>query len=137
MHRADERRSFFTGDSSAGVTAFADPRSSGQTMVRPLTAASHIEDLGSSIPSLEDLHEAGQPPEVVQAPYMAMNSLLSYQEMERNIMRSSAFTSFEGLDFSLLFERLLPEKDVVMEDENWTWDKLIASVSANLPAPKQ
>ena len=113
-----------------------ESRASGQSSmsVRPMTAMSLAGDMGAAIPDLEDLREVGDPPEAVKAPFMAMNNLYSYQELEKDLMKNAAFTSFDDLDFSPLFSRLLPESEVVLEDENWTWDKLVASVSSSLPS---
>lgn len=133
------RKTFLASD-SGDVSPFMnmDHRASGHSSmsVRPMTAMSTAGDLGASIPNLEDLREVGDPAEAVKAPFMPMNNLFSYQELEKDLMKNAAFTSFDDLDFSPLFSRLLPESEVVLGDENWTWDKLVASVSSSLPRAK-
>lgn len=134
----EPKKKSFLRDVGGDVSPFRsqDFRSSdlNSMSVRPMTAMSLAGDVGAAIPNLEDLREAGEPPEVVKAPFMAMNNLYSYQELEKDLMKNAAFTSFDDLDFSPLFSRLLPESEVVLDDENWTWDKLVASVSSSLPS---
>ena len=128
------RSGFASGDDVGRVSPFVQERSAGHYGLRPMTAMSQAG--ADAIPNLEDVRQAGEAPEAVKAPFLAMNNLFSYQELERDLMKNAAFTTFDDLDFSPLFSRLLPESEVQVEDENWTWDKLVASVSAALPPIK-
>lgn len=112
---------------------FTDNRpATGRSMysVRPMTAQSG--DLSANIPDLEELRAAAEPSEAVEAPFVAVNNLYSYQELEKDLMKNAAFSSFDDLDFNPLFSRLLPESEIGLDDEAWTWDKLVASVSSSL-----
>lgn len=139
LHSADfsepKRKSFLTADAtelfSKHESRNSGPSSSSMS-VRPMTAMSQAGDAAAAIPNLDDLQEG----EVSKAPFMAMNNLFSYQELEKDLMKNAAFTSFDDLDFSPLFSRLLPESEVMLEDENWTWDKLVAAISSSLPSKK-
>lgn len=134
-----KKKSFLSRVAGGDVSRFSamEQRMSDQvdtSPIRPMTAVSQSGDLSTAIPSLDELREAGDPAEPVKAPFMAMNNLFSYQELEKDLMKNAAFSTFDDLDFSPLLSRLLPESEVVLEDENWTWDKLVASISSNLPS---
>ena len=96
------------------------------TTSRPMTAMSQAD----LIPDLEDMdYEAGV---AVKAPLIESSNLTSYHDLEKDILRHTAFASFENIDMSPLFARLIPEEEIVEDDTPWTWDTLIASVSSRV-----
>jgi hypothetical protein len=98
--------------------------------MRPMTAISQAD----MIPDLEDLEdEEGQ---AVKAPLVESNNLTSYQDLEKEVLKHTAFADFENIDMTPLFARLLPEEEVIEEDIPWTWDTLIASVSSHIPSKR-
>ena len=94
--------------------------------VRPVTGMSQVGDF---IPTLEDLTLSQ---ETSDAPQVSVNTLASYQDLERDRTRQAVIPSLDGVDLSLLVKRLLPERELVEKDEPWTWDGLISNISSRL-----
>ena len=94
--------------------------------VRPVTGMSQVGDF---IPTLEDLTLSQ---ENSDAPQVSVNTLASYQDLERDRSRQAVIPSLDGIDLSLLVKRLLPERELVEKDEPWTWDGLISNISSRL-----
>lgn len=95
--------------------------------IRPVTAFGRGGDssFSSFIPDLDDGSK-----EAVKAPLMTHKNLSSYQDLQaRDLSKHASFASFDGIDMSPLFSRLLPESEVVEKDTPWTWDNLIPVVS--------
>lgn len=107
-----------------GDEVVSRPRS--MMSVRPVTGMSQVGDF---IPSLEELNLSQ---ETSDAPQVSVNTLASYQDLERDRSRQAVIPSLPGIDLSLLVKRLLPERELVEKDEPWTWDGLISNISSRL-----
>lgn len=118
-------------DDDDTLTMISQSRTRTAATVRPVTAMSTSQ--ADLIPDLDDM-EADVIGEAVKAPLLEPSNLSSYQDLEQDILKHPAFASFDGINMSPLFARLLPEKDVIEEDVVWTWDNLIASVSMHVPS---
>jgi hypothetical protein len=120
------RNSPFDTTNVRPVTAFGQGSD-----IRPVTAFGHGSHFGgdSSFSSfIPDLDEDSK--EAVKAPLMTHKNLSSYQDLQaRDLSKHASFASFDGIDMSPLFSRLLPESEVVEKDTPWTWDNLIPVVS--------
>ncbi|GFQ86288.1 intraflagellar transport protein 43 homolog B [Trichonephila clavata] len=84
------------------------------------------------IPDLDAMKEEELSADVAKAPSLTVSRIATYQELDSDLSKHSAFQSLDGIDLSLLTKRLLPEHLVKKEDETpWTWDTLFADVSSH------
>ncbi|GIY82868.1 intraflagellar transport protein 43 homolog [Caerostris extrusa] len=84
------------------------------------------------IPDLDTMKEEELSADVAKAPSLTISRIATYQELDSDLSKHSAFQTLDGIDLSLLTKRLLPEHLVKKEDETpWTWDTLFADVSSH------
>ncbi|XP_035214835.1 intraflagellar transport protein 43 homolog, partial [Stegodyphus dumicola] len=92
----------------------------------------------TSIPAIPDLDDAKDEvfsADAAKAPSLAVSRIATYQELDSDLSKHSAFQSLDGIDLTLLTKRLLPENIVKKEDEvAWNWDTLFADVSSQVNA---
>lgn len=114
-------------DTDDTLTFIRQIKGKSASSTRPTTAMSQAD----MIPDLEDMVdlESGR---AVKAPLPEATNLSSYQDLEKDIMKHPAFASFESIDMTSLFSRLLPEEEVMEENTVWNWDNIIASVSSHI-----
>ncbi|KAI1280889.1 Intraflagellar transport protein 43 -like protein B [Halotydeus destructor] len=98
--------------------------------VRPVTAMTMSEDMTRSIP---DLDSDDFPQKPADAPHVLVNKLASYQELQKELLKSTAFSSLDNIDLSCLIKKIVPKEETKEEEEPWTWDNLISDISAQLP----
>ncbi|GFS60535.1 intraflagellar transport protein 43 homolog [Nephila pilipes] len=84
------------------------------------------------IPDLDAMKEEELSADVAKAPSLTISRIATYQELDSDLSKHSAFQSLDGIDLSLLTKRLLPEHLVKKDDETpWSWDTLFADVSSH------
>lgn len=138
------RSALWASDNEADNFAFMatdgrgdQPASRPRTMMsmRPVTAQGDMdeEDVIQMIPDLADVHEEDFNQRTAQAPNVMINRLVSFTELEKDLLKHSAFSSLDGINLTPLIGRLVPEEETIEDDRAWTWDNLIADIASHLP----
>lgn len=91
-----------------------------------------IIDAIPSIPDLDEMENTLTNETSADAPVVAVNKLSSYQDLEKDILKLSAFSSLQAAEFTPLLKKILSESETNEEPGPWTWDSLIASVASKL-----
>ncbi|XP_013774013.1 intraflagellar transport protein 43 homolog [Limulus polyphemus] len=87
-----------------------------------------------TIPDLDDVREEDFTSEVAQAPSVAVNRMVTYQELDNDLLKHAAFTTLDGVDLHILTRCLAPENEIKEEDLPWTWNILFTDVASDLNA---
>jgi len=80
-------------------------------VVRPLTAMSQAD----YIPDLDEMQDLND--EAVKAPLVEPSALSSYQDLEKDILKTAAFASFDGIDMNPLFSRLMHSRYNIVNEK--------------------
>ncbi|XP_018084712.1 intraflagellar transport protein 43 homolog isoform X1 [Xenopus laevis] len=82
------------------------------------------------IPDLEDVQEEDLALQVASPPSVQVNRVMTYRDLDNDLMRHAAFQSLDGdVDLKLLTKVLSPEPE---ENVRWDWDLLFTEVSSEL-----
>ncbi|XP_076351642.1 intraflagellar transport 43 isoform X3 [Tachypleus tridentatus] len=95
------------------------------------------EDSDSELPTIPDLDEVREEDftsEVAQAPSVAVNRVVTYQELDNDLLKHAAFTTLDGVGLHILTRCLAPENEIKEEDLPWTWNILFTDVASDLNA---
>ncbi|XP_012823873.1 intraflagellar transport protein 43 homolog isoform X1 [Xenopus tropicalis] len=85
------------------------------------------------IPDLEDVQEEDLALQVASPPSVQVNRVLTYKDLDNDLMRHAAFQTLDGdIDLKLLTKVLSPEPEVREENVQWDWDLLFTEVSSEL-----
>jgi intraflagellar transport protein 43 len=84
------------------------------------------------IPDLEEIVDQEFKEQTAQAPNVQINKLISFQDLDKNMLKHSAYTSFDGIDLTPLTLFCLPESKVKEDDVTWNWDNLMSDVTSKL-----
>lgn len=124
------------GDVGGGDHGPAAGRRAGRRYGDRASSARTIQDLDDRedtvpmIPDLDQVQEEDLIMKTAEAPSVAMNTLLSYQELSRDLLKHAAFSSLDDINLIPLTRFLLPERVVREPDLPWNWDNLIADLSS-------
>lgn len=139
------KTSLFFGSSGGILTDRFSPESSGEFSFgrrrdnlftdvtssptsRPLTSSTNI-DVIPTIPDLDDLESTLANETSADAPIVSVNKLSSYQDLEKDILKLSAFSSFQASEFSSVLKKILSETETNETSTLWTMDILITSIA--------
>lgn len=89
------------------------------------------DDVTPMIPDLEEVKDYEMSQQVAEPP-TAHNQIISFQELDKNLLKHSAFTSLDGTDLTVLTHFCLPESQVKEDDIPWTWDNLMSDITSKL-----
>ncbi|XP_063255105.1 intraflagellar transport protein 43 homolog isoform X2 [Prinia subflava] len=85
------------------------------------------------IPDLEDVQEEDLAMQVAAPPSVQVNRVLTYRDLDKDLMRYAAFQTLDGeVDLKLLTKVLAPEHELREDDVSWDWDHLFTEVSSEL-----
>lgn len=88
------------------------------------------------IPDIEEVKDYEMSQQVAEPP-SAHNQLISFQELDKNALKQSAFASLDGIDLTFLTHFCLPESQVKEPDIPWSWDNLMSDVMSRLVSEQQ
>lgn len=86
------------------------------------------------IPDMDDLPDDALLDNEV--PDVTVNRVATYNELNSELLRQSAFASLEDIDLSILAKCLQSEVALNEPDEAWEWEKLFTEVSADIHSEK-
>ncbi|XP_055496262.1 intraflagellar transport protein 43 homolog [Leucoraja erinacea] len=85
------------------------------------------------IPDLEEVEEEDLAMQVAAPPSVQVNRVLTYRDLDNDLMKYGAFHTLDGdIDLKLLSRVLSAEQEVREEDVCWAWDQLFTEVSSEL-----
>ncbi|KFW81859.1 Intraflagellar transport protein 43, partial [Manacus vitellinus] len=85
------------------------------------------------IPDLEEVQEEDLAMQVAAPPSVQVNRVLTYQDLDKDLMKYAAFQTLDGeVDLKLLTKVLAPEHELQEDDVSWDWDHLFTEVSSEL-----
>ncbi|CAG2101634.1 unnamed protein product [Medioppia subpectinata] len=88
-------------------------------------------DVTPMIPDLQEVNDYEMTQTVAEPP-TAHNQIISFKELDKNVLKQSAFTSLDGIDLTQLTHFCLPENQVREEDIGWSWDHLMSDITSKL-----
>ena len=94
------------------------------------------DDVTPLIPDIEEVKDYEMSQQVAEPP-SAHNQIISFQELDKNLLKQSAFTLLDGIDLSCLTHFCLPESQVKEPDIPWSWDNLMSDVMSRLASDRQ
>nr|XP_037275518.1 intraflagellar transport protein 43 homolog A-like [Rhipicephalus microplus] len=128
--------------SSSGLFRFrrpsARPQSTVPIEVPKLTKNETVlerDDSDSEIPSIPDLGDFEREDltaQVAQAPSVPVNRVDTFQQLDNELLKQTAFATLDGCDLRLLAKYLTPEEYLKEPDTVWTWDTLFTEVAAEI-----
>lgn len=65
------------------------------------------------------------------------NRVTAYEELDTDLVKNAAFTSFDGVSLSLLADKLYNENLVKEPDEVWNWNLLFTQISSEINSEAQ
>ncbi|KAL0267436.1 UNVERIFIED_CONTAM: hypothetical protein PYX00_009709 [Menopon gallinae] len=80
------------------------------------------------IPNLEDNADDEFIDKIAKAPLIGVNRVVSYKELENDLLKHTAFANLEEVNLRILTNHLYPESALVEPDEPWTKDSLLSEV---------
>ncbi len=90
------------------------------------------DDVMPLIPDIDEVRDQELIQQTAQAPTLQVNQLISFQELDKNALKHSAFASLDGIDLTQLTNFCLTESQVKEEDITWNWDNLMSDITSKL-----
>ncbi|XP_076766372.1 intraflagellar transport 43 isoform X2 [Xylocopa sonorina] len=96
--------------------------------------ASEREEVIDDIPVIPDLDEIQEDNALsdINTPSVNVNRVAAYKELDTDLVKNAAFTSLNGVNLSLLAEKLYNEHLTKEPDEVWNWNLLFTQVSSEV-----
>lgn len=66
-----------------------------------------------------------------------MNRVATYKELDTDLVKNAAFTSLNGVNLSLLAEKLYHEDLTKEPDDVWNWNLLFTQVTSEINSEAQ
>lgn len=110
-----------------------------ERLLRPSISLSQLDiDHIPVIPDIEDLQDDQALDETVETNEESVNrrSNNTHNALNTDVFKQGAFAFLDDIELSILTRCLLNEKDLVEQDDIWTWDKLFTEVSGDIHADK-
>ncbi len=90
------------------------------------------DDVMPLIPDIDEVRDQELIQQTAKAPTLQVNQLISFQELDKNALKNSVFTSLDGIDLTPLTNFCLTESQVKEEDITWNWDNLMSDITSKL-----
>ena len=107
-----------------------------QKFSKPKKKSNFIQDNSDEvipiIPDLEEVREQELVQQTADAPAVQVNKLINFQDLDKDLLKQTTFSSLDGIDLSQLTKFCLPESQVKEDDLPWNWDNLISDVTLRL-----
>ncbi|XP_012252595.1 intraflagellar transport protein 43 homolog isoform X2 [Athalia rosae] len=94
------------------------------------------EDEIPVIPDLDEIQEDNFMSEVASSHLVCANRVEAYKELDTDLYKSTALSSLDDVNLSLLTEKLYPDKLVREPDEVWNWDLLFTQIASEINSEK-
>ncbi|CAL7934552.1 unnamed protein product [Xylocopa violacea] len=88
------------------------------------------------IPDLDEIQEDNTSSDI-NTPPINVNRVAAYKELDTDLVKNAAFTSLNGVNLSLLAEKLYNENLTKEPDEVWNWNLLFTQVSSEVNSEAQ
>lgn len=88
------------------------------------------------IPDIEDLQEDLPLDEMMEAHQESANRSSTHNTLNTDVLKQGAFAFLDDIELSILARCLLNERELVEQDDIWTWDKLFTEVSGEIHGEK-
>ncbi|KAK9309542.1 hypothetical protein QLX08_000792 [Tetragonisca angustula] len=88
------------------------------------------------IPDLDEIHE-DHALSNINTPMVNVNRVTAYKELDTDLVKNAAFTSLNGVNLSLLAEKLYNENLTKEPDEVWNWNLLFTQVASEVNSETQ
>lgn len=97
------------------------------------------DDVIDDIPVIPDLDEIQEDSALsdINTPSVNVNRVTAYKELDTDLVKNAAFTSLNGVNLSLLAEKLYHENLTKEPDEVWNWNLLFTQVSSEVNSEAQ
>ncbi|XP_026668323.1 intraflagellar transport protein 43 homolog isoform X2 [Ceratina calcarata] len=97
------------------------------------------DDVIDDIPVIPDLDEIQEDSALsdINTPSVSVNRVTAYKELDTDLVKNAAFTSLNGVNLSLLAEKLYNENLTKEPDEVWNWNLLFTQVSSEVNSEAQ
>ncbi|XP_046738376.1 intraflagellar transport protein 43 homolog isoform X1 [Diprion similis] len=95
------------------------------------------EDEIPVIPDLDEIQEDNFLSEIANTHLVGVNRVETYKELDTDLYKSTALSSLDDVNLSLLTEKLYPDKLVREPDEVWNWDLLFTQIASEINSEKQ
>ncbi|XP_043581042.1 intraflagellar transport protein 43 homolog isoform X2 [Bombus pyrosoma] len=84
------------------------------------------------IPDLDEIQEDNALSDLVNTPTVNVNRVAAYKELDTDLVKNAAFMSLNGVNLSLLAEKLYNENLTKEPDEVWNWNLLFTQVASEV-----
>lgn len=84
------------------------------------------------IPDLDEIQEDNALSDLVNTPTVNVNRVAAYKELDTDLVKNAAFMSLNGVNLSLLAEKLYSENLTKEPDEVWNWNLLFTQVASEV-----
>ncbi|XP_033358658.1 intraflagellar transport protein 43 homolog isoform X2 [Bombus vosnesenskii] len=84
------------------------------------------------IPDLDEIQEDNTLSDLVNTPTVNVNRVAAYKELDTDLVKNAAFMSLNGVNLSLLAEKLYNENLTKEPDEVWNWNLLFTQVASEV-----
>ncbi|XP_076655977.1 intraflagellar transport 43 isoform X1 [Halictus rubicundus] len=88
------------------------------------------------IPDLDEIQEDSALSDI-NTPTVNVNRVTAYKELDTDLVKNAAFTSLNGVNLSLLAEKLYNENLTKEPDEVWNWNLLFTQVASEINSEAQ
>ncbi|XP_033337044.1 intraflagellar transport 43 isoform X2 [Megalopta genalis] len=97
------------------------------------------KDPADDIPIIPDLDEIQEDSALsdVNTPTVNVNRVTAYKELDTDLVKNAAFISLNGVNLSLLAEKLYNENLTKEPDEVWNWNLLFTQVASEINSETQ
>ncbi|KAK1116787.1 hypothetical protein K0M31_018068 [Melipona bicolor] len=97
------------------------------------------DDVIDDIPVIPDLDEIQEDNTLsnINTPMVNVNRVTAYKELDTDLVKNAAFTSLNGVNLSLLAEKLYNENLTKEPDEVWNWNFLFTQVASEVNSETQ
>ncbi|XP_034173715.1 intraflagellar transport 43 isoform X3 [Osmia lignaria lignaria] len=110
-----------------------------QLFFRERSRITEKDEVVDDIPIIPDLDEIQEDNALsdINAPKVNVNRVAAYKELDTDLVKNAAFTSLDGVNLSLLAEKLYNENLVKEPDEVWNWNLLFTQVASEVNSEMQ
>ncbi|XP_076672627.1 intraflagellar transport 43 isoform X1 [Andrena cerasifolii] len=110
-----------------------------QLFLRERSRGIEKEDSVDDIPVIPDLDEIQEDNALadINTLMVNVNRVAAYKELDTDLVKNAAFTSFNGVNLSLLAEKLYSENLTKEPDEVWNWNLLFTQVASEINSEAQ
>ncbi|XP_012152774.1 intraflagellar transport 43 isoform X3 [Megachile rotundata] len=117
----------------------AKTRGSSNIIEQERSRPTEKDELVDDIPIIPDLDEIQEDNALsdINAPTINVNRVAAYKELDTDLVKNAAFTSLNGVNLSLLAEKLYNESLVKEPDEVWNWNLLFTQVASEVNSEMQ